>query len=171
MRMPSTATKMNAGMARTRTDRLRIDSAGGEAGSKIDTLCVGGPASSKGIATVSPHVRWAPLELPVAVQAAQGDGLVPQVVDRPDGADGAAAGAHEDRVRDRRVAGQLDARQQPAVADAGGAEDGALAPYQVVGAEDAGEVILAALGAQAAALLVVPRPAAQQHAAAQRLQG
>ena len=30
--------KMNPVMARTRTDRLRIDSAGGEAGSKIDVL-------------------------------------------------------------------------------------------------------------------------------------
>jgi hypothetical protein len=38
MRIPSTATKMNPVMARTRTDRLRIDSAGGEAGSKIDVL-------------------------------------------------------------------------------------------------------------------------------------
>src|SRR5215475_1368711 len=38
MRIPSTAMKMNPVMARTRTDRLRIDSAGGEAGSKIDML-------------------------------------------------------------------------------------------------------------------------------------
>jgi hypothetical protein len=30
--------KMNPVMARTRTDRLRIDSAGGETGSKIDVL-------------------------------------------------------------------------------------------------------------------------------------
>src|SRR5208283_3644258 len=38
MRIPSTAMKMNPVMAKTRTDRLRIDSAGGEAGSKIDVL-------------------------------------------------------------------------------------------------------------------------------------
>jgi hypothetical protein len=38
MRIPSTATKINPVMARIRTDRLRIDSAGGEAGSKIDVL-------------------------------------------------------------------------------------------------------------------------------------
>src|SRR5438445_340410 len=38
-RIPSTTTNMNAVMASTKTDKLRIDSAGGEAGSKIETFC------------------------------------------------------------------------------------------------------------------------------------
>src|SRR5437879_860092 len=55
-RIPSTTTNMNAVMARTKTDRLRIDSAGGEAGSKIERFCADATALaiSKGITTSTP---------------------------------------------------------------------------------------------------------------------
>jgi hypothetical protein len=45
-------------MARTRTDRLRIDSAGGETGSKIDKFSVdpSALARSTGITTVTPFL-------------------------------------------------------------------------------------------------------------------
>src|SRR5436190_1783673 len=55
-----------------------------------------------------------------------------QVVDGADVAGGAAAGAHEDGVRDRLLAGQTHARQEWAVADPRRAEQGALALHQIV---------------------------------------
>src|SRR6516164_389673 len=56
MRIPSTAMKMTAVMARTRMERLRIDSAGGETGSKIDRFGtdVSELASRQGIMTIAP---------------------------------------------------------------------------------------------------------------------
>src|SRR5262249_21453111 len=58
MRIPSTTTKMKAVIAKTRTARLRIDSAGGETGSKIDRFSVdpSALARSRGITTVTPFL-------------------------------------------------------------------------------------------------------------------
>src|SRR5262249_19697214 len=87
-------------------------------------------------------------ELPVSVQTAQVDGLVPQVVDRPDVTDRAAAGAHEDGMGHRLLAGHLHPRQQRAVTDAGLTEPGALALNQVLHTEHASEFCLAPLRAK-----------------------
>src|SRR5262249_1705045 len=68
----------------------------------------------------------------VPADAAQVDGLVFQVVDRADVTDGAAAGPHQDGVRDRLLAREPHPRQQRTVADPGRAEHGALAVHQFV---------------------------------------
>jgi hypothetical protein len=56
MRIPSTTTKMNPVIARTRIDNLRTDSAGGETGSKIDRFWheTSAPASSTEITAITP---------------------------------------------------------------------------------------------------------------------
>ena len=48
----------------------------------------------------------------VALDAAEMDRLVLEIVNGPDVADGAAAGAHEDRMSGRFLAGEFYARQQ-----------------------------------------------------------
>src|SRR5262245_6776036 len=107
---------------------------------------------------------WAPgqriraSELAVRVQAAEVDGFVVQVVDGPDVANGAAAGAHEDGVGRGLRAGELHAGQERAVADAGGAKERALALHQVVHAIDLRQLRLAHGRAQAVAFGAVPRP-------------
>src|SRR5262245_15424988 len=52
---------MNPVMARTSTDKLRIDSAGGETGSKIDRFCSDAPAlvSSNAITRLTPVLECA----------------------------------------------------------------------------------------------------------------
>src|SRR5579884_1477779 len=98
------------------------------------------------------------------------DGLVSQIVYLANVTDGAAAGTHEDGMGDGLLAGEFDAGQERTIADAGGAEDRAVAAHQIVHGEDAGEVCLAHFGAEPAAFGVVARPAAQEHAAAESLE-
>src|SRR5690606_38821803 len=76
--------------------------------------------------------------------------------------------AHRDRVRAGTVLEELDAAQQVAVGDAGGAEDDHLTRGQVLGAVDA--VHRTALLLEAPALLVVARPEAPVDLAAEALQ-
>src|SRR5207302_437581 len=60
---------------------------------------------------------------PITPRTAEMDGLMFQIVHGADVADGAAFGAHEDRVGDRFFADEADAGEEGAVADAGGAEE------------------------------------------------
>ena len=52
----------------------------------------------------------------------QMNGLVSQVMNRTNVPDRSAAGTHENRMGDRFLTGEFYARQQGAIADAGGAE-------------------------------------------------
>src|SRR5258707_327837 len=76
-------------------------------------------------------------KLSVAVQATQVNRLVAQVVNRSNVPDRAAAGPHQDGVRDRLWTRELYSWQQGTIADAGRTKEGALALNQIVHAKNA----------------------------------
>ena len=102
------------------------------------------------------------------MQTAEVDGLVSQVVNGPNISDGAAAGAHENRVRDGLLAREPHARQQRAIADAGRTEQSALALDELVHAENVSQLGIRNLGPELSTFGIVSRPTSQEHAAAQR---
>src|SRR5438067_10741789 len=98
------------------------------------------------------------------MQTAEVNRFVSQVVHGADIADCPAAVAHKNRVSDGLLTGELHARQQGTIADAGRAKKGALALDELVHAENAGQLVFGNLGPELSALGVIARPRAQEHA-------
>src|SRR5687768_12073935 len=119
----------------------------------------------------SPSSASAGSQLAVSALAAQVDGLVLEVVDGADVADGAAAGAHQDAVRDGFLAHQLDARNERAVANAGCAEDAAVAPDEIFGMKNFAQFLFTDFLEDRAFLFFVAGPHAQKHFASEGAQG
>ena len=80
------------------------------------------------------------------MQTAQVNRLMAQIVNGSNIPDGAAAGAHENRVRDGLLAREPHARQQRAIADAGRTEQSTLALDELVHAEDMTQLGIRNLG-------------------------
>ena len=82
----------------------------------------------------------------LAIVGAQPDRLVLEIVRSADEAHGLALRPHQDRIRDRVGSLRFHASQERAVADAGRAKDDVLSIREVVGEEDASEILLVAIG-------------------------
>src|SRR6478609_2971821 len=98
------------------------------------------------------------------VGAAEPTGTVEAVL-AVDGADGSAARAHDEGVGARRLRAVAHAAEQLAVRDAGGDEE-ALARDQVVGGQDAVEVVAGVEGLLALLVVLGPEPALDDAAGA-----
>src|SRR5262249_40789279 len=86
-----------------------------------------------------------------------------------DAADGARARTHDDGVRDRAAGDVANPLQERAARDPGGGHEDVLAGDQVVGREDAIDVVAGVV--EVLAFVVVAWPEAALHAATQALEG
>jgi len=98
------------------------------------------------------------------------DRFLLQIVDRPDVADRAAFGPHQDGVGDRFVSDQLHPGNQRAVTDAPGTEKGTFGFHQIAGGEDERQFRFPR-GEDFSPLRVIPGGHPQQHFAAESSAG
>jgi len=106
----------------------------------------------------------------VLLIAAEMNGLRFQAVHGADVPHRAAAGAHQDRMRDRFRPNQFDTGQQRTVADAGRAEDCTIPFHHVVHRVNAVQFVRSDLSDQTLSFLVIARPHLQLHVATERLE-